>query len=99
MTTSIAAAEIAVHGRVQGVGYRDYTQRRATLLGLAGYVMNASDGRVLVRVEGPRPIIEDFVRALETGPRQARVENVSVRWLPAVGGLAGFDIRYTGSGQ
>ena len=99
MTTSIAAAEIAVHGRVQGVGYRDYTQRRATLLGLSGYVMNASDGRVLVRVEGPRPIIEDFVRALESGPRLARVENVSVRWLPAVDGLAGFDIRDTGSGQ
>ena len=99
MTIAIAAAEIAVHGRVQGVGYRDYTQRRATLLGLAGYVMNTSDGRVLVRVEGPRPVIEDLARALEKGPRLARVENVSVRWLPAADGLVGFDIRYGGAGQ
>ncbi len=99
MTTSIAAAEIAVQGRVQGVGYRDYTQRRAALLGLAGYVMNASDGRVLVRVEGPRPVIEELARALEKGPPLARVENVSVRWLPAADGLAGFDIRDAGSAQ
>ena len=99
MTTTIAAAEIAVQGRVQGVGYRDYTQRRAAHLGLAGYVMNASDGRVLVRAEGPRPAIEALVRALESGPRLARVEHVSVRWLPAADGLAGFDIRHAGAGQ
>jgi acylphosphatase len=97
VTTTIAAAEIAVRGRVQGVGYRDFTQRRAILLGLAGYVMNSNDGRVLVRVEGPRPVIEQLVRSLETGPRLAHVERVSVRWLPAAEGLAGFDIRYTGA--
>jgi acylphosphatase len=94
VTTSIAAADIAVQGRVQGVGYRDFTQRSATTLGLAGYVMNADDGRVLVRAEGPRPAIEALVRTLEAGPRLARVEQVSVRWLPAPDGLAGFDIRY-----
>ncbi|HUF93609.1 MAG TPA: acylphosphatase [Candidatus Limnocylindria bacterium] len=99
MTTSIAAAEIAVHGRVQAVGYRDYTRRRATLLGLAGYVMNTADGLVLVRAEGPRPVIEELVRALEQGPPLSRVDSVSVRWLPAADGLAGFDIRYAGSGR
>src|SRR5207302_10393360 len=35
-----AAAEIVVEGRVQGVGYRDYAQRQAGRLGLAGFVMN-----------------------------------------------------------
>jgi acylphosphatase len=99
VSTSITAAEIAVQGRVQGVGYRDYTQRRAAQLGLAGYVMNTRDGRVLVHAEGPRPSIEELVRALQAGPRLARVEQVTVRWLPAAEGLAGFDIRYAGAGQ
>jgi acylphosphatase len=93
----MSAAEIAVQGRVQGVGYRDYTQRHAARLGLAGYVMNAVDGRVIVRVEGPRAVIDEFVRVLQSGPRLARVESVSVRWLEAATGLSGFDIRYADS--
>jgi acylphosphatase len=94
VTTAIIAAEIAVQGRVQGVGYRDYTQRHAARLGLAGYVMNAADGRVIVHAEGPRPLIEQLVHALQSGPRLARVDHVTVRWLETADGLSGFDIRY-----
>ncbi|MGH7332984.1 MAG: acylphosphatase, partial [Candidatus Rokuibacteriota bacterium] len=36
----MVAAEIVVEGRVQGVGFRNYVQRKAALLGLNGYVMN-----------------------------------------------------------
>jgi acylphosphatase len=99
VTTAISAAEIAVQGRVQGVGYRDYTQRHAARLGLAGYVMNARDGRVIVHVEGERAVIDDLVRMLQSGPRMARVENVTVRWLDAAEGLSGFDIRYADSAR
>jgi len=76
------------------VGYRDYARRRAALLGLAGWVMNLRDGRVRLRAEGPRPVIEDLVRALEKGPPLSRVERVDVRWLPATGRFANFDIRF-----
>ena len=99
MTTAITAAEIAVQGRVQGVGYREYTRRHAARLGLAGYVMNADDGRVLVHVEGSRSNIDELVHALQSGPRLAHVEHVSVRWLDAADGLSGFDIRYVGSAR
>ena len=99
MTTAITAAEIAVRGRVQGVGYRDYTQRHAARLGLAGYVMNSDDGSVLVHVEGPRPVIDELVHALHSGPRLARVDSVSVRWLDAADGLSGFDIRFADSAR
>jgi acylphosphatase len=89
-----AAADIIVEGRVQGVGFRNYAQRRAAQLGLAGYVMNLKDGRVRARAEGPRNVIEDLVRTLEKGPPLSRIERVTVRWLPASGRYAGFDIRY-----
>jgi len=89
-----AGAEILVEGHVQGVGYRDYVRRRASVLGLAGWVMNLRDGRVRLRAEGPRNVIEDLVRALEKGPPLSRVERVEVRWLPATGRFADFGIRF-----
>ena len=51
------AAEIVVDGRVQGVGYRNFVERKASQLGLMGYVMNLKDGRVRVRVEGGRMVM------------------------------------------
>jgi len=92
----VAAAEIVVEGRVQGVGYRDFAQRQADRLGLTGFVMNLSDGRVRARAEGPREVIEEFVRALEKGPPLSRVSVVDVRWVPATGRFGGFDVRFGG---
>jgi acylphosphatase len=89
-----AAVEILVEGRVQGVGYRDYARRRASGLGLAGYVMNLKDGRVRVHAEGAREVIEAFMRQLEKGPPLSHVERVTTRWLPPTRRFASFDVRY-----
>jgi acylphosphatase len=90
---SAAAVEIIVEGHVQGVGYRNYAQRRAAMLGVGGFVMNLKDGRVRVHAEGDRAVIEELVRQLEQGPRHARVERVGVRWVMPTGGFNRFDIR------
>jgi acylphosphatase len=89
-----SAAEIVVEGRVQGVGYRNYVQRKAAQLGLAGYVMNLKDGRVRVRVEGHRDVIEHLARELHKGPPLARVEHLELTWRPATGRFTTFGIRY-----
>ncbi len=88
------AAEILIDGRVQGVGYRVFVQRRAAQLGLDGYVMNLKDGRVRVRVEGRRETIEELARELTKGPPLARVDGLAVNWRPPTGRFAGFGIRY-----
>ena len=88
------AAEILVDGRVQGVGYRNYVERKASQLGLAGYVMNLKDGRVRVRVEGNRGLIEELAHELEKGPPLSRVEHVAVMWRPVTGRFHNFGIRY-----
>ena len=88
------AAEILVQGRVQGVGYRNFVQRKAGRLGLAGYVMNLKDGSVRVRVEGGREAIQELARELENGPPLARVERVGLIWLPPTGRFSSFAIRY-----
>jgi acylphosphatase len=89
-----SAAEILVQGRVQGVGYRAFVQRKAAQLGLAGYVMNLRNGSVRVRAEGGRQVIEELARELEKGPPLARVESVEVTWRPPTGRFSSFGIRY-----
>jgi acylphosphatase len=89
-----AAAEIHIAGRVQGVGYRNFVQRKADHLGLAGYVMNLKDGRVRVRVEGGREAIEELAREIEKGPPLARVETLDLAWRPPTGRFTSFDIRF-----
>ena len=91
--TDAAAAEVLVYGRVQGVGYRAFVDRRASALGLAGYVMNLDDGRVHVHVEGDRAIIETFLPDLARGPRLAQVTRTDVHWV-APRAFTGFDVRH-----
>ncbi|MBI4609590.1 MAG: acylphosphatase [Candidatus Rokubacteria bacterium] len=90
----VHGAEILVEGMVQGVGYRDFVQRRASRLGLTGYVMNLPNGRVRVRAEGLSASIEELVRELEKGPPLARVEKVSLTWRPPSGRFTGFGVRF-----
>lgn len=86
--------EAIVSGRVQMVMYRDFAQRKARRLKLAGSVENLSNGTVRVIAEGPRGVLEEYVRRLEGGPLLARVESVTSRWLPATGGFRDFAIIY-----
>jgi acylphosphatase len=88
------AAEILVEGRVQGVGYRNFVQRKAAQLGLAGYVMNLKNGKVRVRVEGGREAIEELARELTKGPPLAKVDSLGVTWRPPTGRFTSFGVRY-----
>jgi len=91
---SIVAADILIEGRVQGVGYRAFVERRAAPLGLVGYTMNLADGRVRVHVEGDRGAIDTLVADLARGPRLAHVERTDVRWVEPTGQYTDFDVRY-----
>lgn len=83
-----------VHGRVQGVNFRYYTQRRAIELGLTGYVRNLWDGTVEVVAEGPRPILEELLAFLRVGPRSAFVTQVDIQWSAPTGQFSRFEVRY-----
>lgn len=72
----MAAMRVEVHGRVQGVGFRDATSRRARELGVLGWVRNEDDGRVRVHAEGPDDALAALRAFLEHGPSGAVVERV-----------------------
>ncbi len=65
-----------VRGRVQGVGFRWWTHRTASGLGLGGYVRNLPDGSVEVQVAGEPRELEQLEESLWRGPSGARVEDV-----------------------
>lgn len=82
-----------VRGMVQGVGFRYYVLEHASRLELGGWVRNLSDGGVEAVAEGERQALEEFVVALERGPRNAQVSNVEVEWEEARGEFNSFNVR------
>jgi acylphosphatase len=92
-----ARAHIFASGRVQGVFFRDHTQRWASSLGLSGWVRNVWDGRVEVLAEGEKDKIEALISRLRQGPPLARVDNLEVNWMDYTGEFKDFRITWSHS--
>lgn len=84
--------EIRVRGRVQGVGFRWYTQRQAAGLGLTGWVRNLPDGSVRIVAEGPRPALEALADWATGGPDHACIDERVLAWGEASGEFPDFRI-------
>ncbi|MEM7027057.1 MAG: acylphosphatase [Pseudomonadota bacterium] len=72
---------VYVQGRVQGVGFRAATLRKAKALGLTGWVKNLTDGRVEVLASGELASLQQLEKWLNHGPRFASEIIVDVDWL------------------
>ena len=73
---SDAVRHVVIRGRVQGVGYRAWTEYTALGRGLAGWVRNRRDGSVEAVFSGPAEAVADMVDACRRGPRGARIDAV-----------------------
>ncbi|WP_422015710.1 acylphosphatase [Reyranella sp.] len=71
-------ARLAITGRVQGVGYRDWAMATAQRLGLSGWVRNRTDGSVEALVVGDDEAVGRMIEACRRGPTLARVDAVDV---------------------
>jgi acylphosphatase len=90
----LVSVQAIVYGYVQGVLFRDFVSRRATELGLTGYVRNLPEGSVEVNAEGRRKQLEKLISYLKMGPPAAEVEKVVVNWSEYTGNYSRFAIRY-----
>jgi len=84
---------ILLNGRVQGVGFRNFTQRAARMLKLSGWVRNLRDGRVEMVAEGPSELVGRLLEQVRVGPRAARVTGVEITDEPPQGEAGGFEVR------
>ncbi len=67
---------VRVQGRVQGVGYRNSTVRRAHELGIHGWVQNMEDGTVEAVVQGLPDQVDRMLEFMRRGPPAARVTDL-----------------------
>ncbi len=83
---------LAIHGRVQGVFFRDSMRREAQKLGVAGWVRNCTDGSVEAVVQGAPAAVDAIVLWAHRGPPRAEVSRVITA--PAEGTFSGFEVLY-----
>jgi acylphosphatase len=84
--------EVTYSGRVQGVGFRYTTRDIAGRFSVRGFVKNLSDGRVLLVVEGPYAVLDQFLEAIESEMDRC-IENQQVSVLPPRGEFSTFEVR------
>ncbi len=83
-----------ISGRVQGVGFRYNTKKKARNLGVTGWVKNLPDGRVEVVAEGEDNELEDLIDFCNEGPMLASVKEVEVSEEDFKDEFSEFSIRY-----
>lgn len=85
---------VLITGRVQGVGFRNFTQRNARQLGVNGYAKNLPNGKVEVVAEGNKAQLDALIVFLKEGPRYARVDSIEIDERPFTGEYETFGVRY-----
>jgi acylphosphatase len=83
---------LVIHGRVQGVFFRDTMRRLAEQASVAGWARNTWEGTVEAVLEGQPDAVERLVAFARQGPEGARVERVDVSE-ESPEGLEAFEIR------
>lgn len=89
------AAHVTISGRVQGVGYRAWTELTARGFGLDGWARNRRNGDVEAVFVGPEDRVEAMIAACRQGPPMARVLDVKVGTVADEGAAGRFEIRPT----
>jgi acylphosphatase len=96
-----AQLKCIIRGKVQGVMFRDFVQRKAARLGIVGTVENQQDGSVLVMAAGEEKDLKRLLELLQRGPLltrvRVRVDSVEAEWAGEDAGeenFSGFRIKY-----
>ena len=90
MTVNKITLRLVIHGRVQGVFFRDSMCRETQQLDVDGWVKNRSDGSVEAAVQGEPAAVNAIVRWAHRGPEFAQVERVDVE--PDDGSYTRFEV-------
>ncbi len=70
---------VMIRGRVQGIGYRAWTEYTALERGLQGWVRNRRDGSVEALFVGLPDAVAAMIDACHQGPRGSRVDSIDQR--------------------
>ena len=93
--SEVRTVRVRIAGRVQGVGYRYWTEDEATELGLTGWVRNRRDGSVEALFSGAAGSVAEMLRRCHDGPAGAVVASVEVLDEGGDPPSGGFEVRTT----
>ncbi len=75
---SSQSVQVRISGVVQGCSFRNWIEKNAYMLGLAGWARNRCDGSVEAMFAGPRENVEEMILRCKDGPKFASVDQVVV---------------------
>ena len=85
---------IIADGRVQGVGFRYFTQITALTFNLTGWCENLMDGKVKIEIQGLEEDINSFLSKIKKGNNFCRVDDIELINIPLVNGEKKYKIKY-----
>lgn len=85
---------IRVYGRVQGVGFRYFSRRRAMAIGIFGFVHNEPDGTVYIEAEGKEEDLRKFLEWCKRGSFLAKVDKIDFEFSNYLKGFSRFEIKW-----
>ena len=85
---------IIVDGRVQGVGFRYFTQVAAHTLNLTGWCENLMNGKVKIEIQGLEEDINSFIATIKRGNNFCRVNDIDLINIPLVDREKKYIIKY-----
>lgn len=86
---------LSIKGKVQGVWFRDYTQKLAMSFDINGWVKNMDDGSVYVVASGSDKNALNFKNQLQIGSPLSRVDSVEELGDIDLKPMESFEIKYT----
>ena len=85
---------VLVKGRVQGVGFRYFSQNCALKLQITGWVRNLADGRVEAEIQGESAQVQLMLSELQQGPRFGHVDSLIKNEIAVSPDEKDFSVRY-----
>lgn len=90
--TPLITLHLVIHGRVQGVFFRDSMRREAQGFKVTGWARNMANGTVEAMVQGEQFAVDSIVQWAHHGPERAQVSKVEVE--AGSGTFQQFEILY-----
>lgn len=85
---------IKIYGKVQGVGFRDFSKEKADVLRICGFVKNMGDGTLYIEAEGSAKNLKKFLAECHLGPALSNVEKVVFSFRDKIKNFEEFRIEY-----
>ena len=94
MSENIKTYKILVSGRVQGVGFRYFSQSRASKYNIKGFIRNTYDNKVEIVCQGEEEELEQFINEVRKGPAFSVVSDMEIEEIKKPQKYNSFDIKF-----